>query len=135
MEHDKHVRQVQQRLMGFGVYWEAKKCQFAVAEVSFLGFVFTPTGVGMESIRMNTIEVWPTPKSLRDDQSLPEFTNLYRRFIQTYAKVTLPLTESLKKSETYYGKFSGVAAKWEWTREAELSFRKLKRTLTEEPIL
>jgi hypothetical protein len=63
------------------------------------------------------------------------FTNFYRRFIRKYAKVTLPLTELLKKSETSRGKKSEGSAKWEWTREAELAFRKLKRTFTEAPIL
>jgi len=49
--------------------------------------------------------------------------------------VTLPLTELLKNSETSRGKKSEGSAKWEWTREAELAFRKLKRTFTEAPIL
>jgi hypothetical protein len=43
--------------------------------------------------------------------------------------------ELLKKSETFRGKKSGGSAKREWTREAELAFRKLKRTFTEAPIL
>jgi hypothetical protein len=63
------------------------------------------------------------------------FTNFYQRFIWKYAKVTLPLTELLKKSETFRGKKSGGSAKWEWTREAELAFRKLKRPFTETLIL
>ena len=73
------------------------------------------------------------------------FTNFYRRFIRNYAKVTLPLTELLKKADKagkppegrprrekseYRGK-----VKWEWTRQAELAFRKLKRTFTKAPIL
>jgi hypothetical protein len=43
--------------------------------------------------------------------------------------------ELIKKSETFRGKKLGGSAKWEWTREAELAFRKLKRTFTEAPIL
>jgi hypothetical protein len=89
----------------------------------------------MESNRIATIEDWLTPKSMRDVQVLLGFTNFYRRFIQKYAKVTLPLTELLKKSETFRGKKSGGSAKWEWTREAELVFQKLKPTFTEAPIL
>jgi hypothetical protein len=92
-EHEEHVRQVLQRLKEFGVYCKAEKCQFGVSEVSFLGFVITPDGVGMESDRISTMKDWPTPKSVRDVEVLLGFTNFYQRFIRKYAKVTLPLTE------------------------------------------
>jgi hypothetical protein len=129
------VGQVLQRLREFGLYCNAEKCQFGVSEESFLGFVITPDGVGMESDRISTIEDWLTQKSVRDIQVLLGFTNFYRRFIRKYAKITLPLTELLKKSETSRGKKSEDSAKCEWTRESEFAFRKLKGTFTEAPIL
>jgi hypothetical protein len=50
--------------------------------------------------------------------------------------VTLLLTELLKKSETSpRGKKETHPAKWEWTRQAKVGFRKLKRTFTQQPIL
>jgi len=134
-EHEGHVRQVLQRLKEFDLYCQPEKCQFGVSEVGFLGFVITPDGVSMESDWIATIEDWPTPKSIRDVQVLLGFTNFYHRFIRKYAKVTLALTDLLKKSKTFRGKKSEGSAKWEWTREAELAFRKLKRTFTEAPIL
>jgi len=134
-EHEEHVRQVLQRLKEFSLYCKAEKCQFGVSEVGILGFVITPDGVGMESDLTATIKDWPTPKSMRDVQVLLGLTNFYRIFIRKYAKVTLPLTEFRKNSDTFRGKKSGGSAKWEWTREAELAFRKLKRTFTEAPIL
>jgi len=135
-EHEEHVSQVPQRLKEFGLYCTAEKCQFGVSQVGILGFVITPNGVGMESDRISTIEDWPTPKSVRDVQVLLGFRNFYRRFIRKYAQVTLPLTELLKKTEASpRGKKGAHTVKWEWTREAELVFRKLKRTFTEAPIL
>jgi len=94
----------------------------------------------MESDRISSIEDWPTPKSVRDVQVLLRFANFYRRFIRKYAKVTLPLTELLKKTETSNApktsqKSNKPTSKWEWTREAELAFRKLKRAFTGAPIL
>jgi len=96
-EHDEHVRQVLQQLREFSLYCKAKKFQFGVSEVGFLGFVITPDGVGMESDRISTIEDWPTPISVRHVQVLLGFTNFYRRFIRKYANVTLPLTELIKE--------------------------------------
>jgi hypothetical protein len=104
-------------------------------EAGFLGCVITPKGVSKESDQIATIEDWPTPESIRDVQVLLGFTNFYRSFILKYAKVTFPLTDVLKKSETFRCKKSKGSAKWEWTREAELAFRKLKWTFTEAPIL
>jgi len=134
-EHEEHVGQVLQRLKEFGLYWKADKCQFGVSEVGFQGFVITPDGVGMELDRISTIEDWPTLWPVRDVQVLLGFMNFYWRFIRKYAKVTLPLTELLKKSETSCGKISEGSAKWECTREAKLAFRNLTRTFTETPIL
>jgi hypothetical protein len=52
------------------------------------------------------------------------FTNFYRRFIRKYARVTTPISDLLKNSP----------GKWEWTRAAELAFRKLKKAFSEAPI-
>jgi hypothetical protein len=50
--------------------------------------------------------------------------------------VTLPLTEFLTKSAASpRGKKGAHTVKWKWTWEAELAFRKLKRTFTVAPIL
>jgi hypothetical protein len=139
-EHEDHVRKVLQRLQEFGLYCKAEKCQFGVSEVGFLGFIINSDGIGMESDRISTIEDWPTPKSVRDVQVLLGFANFYRRFIRKYAKVTLPLTELLKKTETSNAtktsqKSNKPTYKWKWTREAELAFRKRKRAFTGAPIL
>jgi len=98
----------------------------------------------MESDRISTIEDWPTPKSSRDVQVLLGFTNFYRRYIPKYSKVTLPLSERLKNADTADEPPKGRPrqktsencgkVKWEWTRQADLAFRKLKRTFTEAPI-
>jgi len=139
-EHDGHVRKVLERLREFGLYCKAEKCQFGVSEVGFLGFVINSEGVGMESDRISTIEDWPTPKSVWDIQVLLGFANFYRRFIWKYANITLPLTELLRKTETARAPRASEgplrpAPKWEWTREAELAFRNLKKAFTEAPIL
>jgi len=48
-EHKELVRKVLERLPEFGLYCKAKKCQFGVPEVSFLGFFSNLEGIGMES--------------------------------------------------------------------------------------
>ena len=68
---------------------------------------------------------------------------LHWRFIRKYAKNTLPLTELLKRTEITLETRPKSAlkaelkptTKWEWTREAELAFQKLKKAFTGAPIL
>jgi len=134
-EHEDQVRKVLQRLQQFGPHCKAEKCQFGVSEVAVLGFIINSDGIGMESDSISTIEDWPTPKSVRDVQVHLGFANFYRRSIRMYAKVTLPLTELLMKAETPNApktdqKSNKPTYKWEWTSEAELAFRKLKRGCT-----
>jgi len=131
-EHEEQVRKVLQRLREFGLYSKAEKCRFGVSEVGFLGCVIRPDGIAMESDRISTIEDWPTPESVRDVQVLLGFTNFYRRFIRKYAKVTTPISDLLQKAEITR---TSKQLKWEWTRDAELAFRKLKRAFTDAPIL
>jgi hypothetical protein len=80
----------------------------------------------MESDRISTIEDWPPPEPVRDVQVLLGFTSFYWRFIRKYAKVTAPISNLLKTQGS---------RKWEWTRDAELAFRILKKAFTEAPIL
>jgi hypothetical protein len=129
-EHEDHVKKVLARLREFGLFCKAAKCEFGVKKIGFLGYVISQDGVGMEGDRVATIEDWPTPGSLRDVQVFLGFTNFYRRFIRKYAKVSAPISDLLRKD--HQGK---EASKWEWTREAELAFRKLKRLFGEAPLL
>jgi hypothetical protein len=141
---------VLEQLQEFGLYCKAEKYQFGVSEVDYLGFMISSEGVGMELDRISTIEDWPTPESVHDIQVLLGFTNFYWRFIRKYAKVTCPHTELLKTADNPSGaeklgpssnrpryKKSGVVGKnkWEWTRKAELAFRKLKKAFNAASIL
>jgi len=98
-EHEDHVRKLLQRLREFGLHSKAAKSQFGVSEVGFVGFIINSDGIGMETDLISTIEDWPTLKSIWDVQVVLGFTNLYRRFIRNYAKIILPLTNLLKRTE------------------------------------
>jgi len=131
---------VLERNRGFGLYCKAELYEFGVSEVGFFGFVISSEEIGMESDSISTIEDWPTPKSVRDVQVLLGVANFYRGSIRKYAKDTYPLTELLKRGETadtikQSQKSNKPKYKWEWTRDAELAFRKLKKAFTDAPIL
>jgi len=125
-EDEDQVRKVLQCLPELELYCKAEKCQFQVREVVFLGYVIILYRISMESDRISTIEDWPTMESVRDVQVLLGFANFYTLFIRKYAKVTSPISNMLK---------THGLQRWEWARDAELAFRRLKMAFTEAPIL
>jgi hypothetical protein len=100
IEHEHHVWNVGQWLQEFGIYSNAVRCQFMPSEVSIVGLIINKEAIGMESHLICTGKNWPTLKSVCDVHVLVGIANFYRRFISNYAKVTLPLTELLRKTET-----------------------------------
>jgi len=74
-EHEESVCQLPLCLSPFSLNCNADRCQFGVSKDVFLGFVFTPDGIGMESVRISTIKDCLTLKSIRDVQVLHGFTN------------------------------------------------------------
>ena len=99
-EHVTHVRKVLEKLLEWELYASLEKCEFHVQQVEFLDYVISPEGVSMEKDKVSTIMDWPSPKSVHNIQVLLGFTNFYRRFIQAYSCVVLPITSLLRKSTT-----------------------------------
>ena len=93
-------------------------------EVSFIGFMISPNGVGMETDRIVTIEDWPTPKSICDLHVLLGFTNFYWRFIEGFSHITWPLFDLTKADSAF-----------KWSSEEKLAFDTLRERITLAPIL
>ena len=97
LEHQHHVRLVLQRLREAGLYVKPEKCQFAVSEVSFLGYLISANGIRMDPKKVEAVTSWPTPQSQHDIQVFLGFANFYRRFIKDYSKIAHPLTILTRK--------------------------------------
>ena len=123
-EHILHVRTVLQKLLSAGLYAKLEKCKFHVQKVSFLGFIILSEGISMDPERIRTVAEWPVPESVIDIQVFLGFSNFYRRFIEGYSRVVLPITRLLRKGQPFV-----------WSAEAQASFDKLKSLFTSAPIL
>lgn len=98
-EHVKHVREVLDRLRKFRLYIKLSKCEFHTRRVGYLGFIVTPEGIEMEQDRVASIEDWPEPENPREILMFTGFANFYRRFIEGYSRITLPLTELTREEK------------------------------------
>lgn len=125
-EHEQHVRRVLERLRQWKLYINLAKCEFHTQSVTFLGFVVSPEGIHMERARVEAIEQWPLPRTVRDIQAFLGFAGFYRRFIHRYSKITSPLTDLLK------GNAKGPI---ELPIAAKAAFKHLKAVFTQAPVL
>ena len=92
--------------------------------MTFVGYMVSKQGIGMDPSKVNAILDWPTPKNIKEVKSFLGFANFYRKFILHYSSLTTPLTSLTRK---------GV--KFSWSSQADEAFRALKLAFTSAPIL
>ncbi|CAA0806698.1 Uncharacterized mitochondrial protein AtMg00860, partial [Striga hermonthica] len=110
-EHEEHLRAV-------------LKCEFWLQRVAFLGHIITSAGIEVYPSKIAAVQNWSAPKNLSEVRSFLGLAGYYRRFIEGFSKIALPLSHLTRKS-----------VKFEWTNRCESSFQELKRRLTTAPVL
>ena len=90
----------------------------------FLGHVVSAEGVSVDPQKIEAIVNWERPTNVTEVRSFLGLAGYYRRFVEGFSKIALPLSSLTKK-----------VAKFEWTNECEQSFQKLKERLVSAPIL
>ncbi|XP_028120977.1 uncharacterized protein LOC114318317 [Camellia sinensis] len=122
--HEDHLRLILQTLREKKLYAKLKKCEFWLQEVAFLGHVVIKEGVSVDPHKVEAIVNWPTPTNVTEIRSFMGLAGYYRRFVQNFSKIAVPLTQLTRK---------GVA--FEWSEERESAFQELKTRLTTAPVL
>ena len=100
-QHEHHVKQVLERLRSANLYAKLTKCEFHQKELKFLGYLINDKGISMDEDRVQAIQEWPMPKSVKDIQSFMGFTGFFRKFIKNYSIITAPLTNMLHGANKY----------------------------------
>ena len=91
-EHVGHVRRVLARLREANLYAKLEKCTFGSKEVEFLGYLVSHKGLRLDPSKVETIVDWQTSIDVTAVQTFLEFANFYRKFIQAFSEIVLPLT-------------------------------------------
>jgi hypothetical protein len=123
-QHIEHVSKVFQRLQDNLLYVKLEKCAFSVSSVDFLGYIISDSGIGVDPKKIESISSWPVPNSIKALQSFLGFANFYRMFLPHYSKTVGPMLQLLKKDQ-----------KFQWNKECQTSFDKLKSEFSTAPIL
>jgi len=95
-DHERHLRDVLQRLSAAGLVLNTEKCQFAVKELDFLGHHVSSAGIAPLASRVAALQRHPRPGTVQELMAFLGTINFYRRFIPKAAAILRPLTESLK---------------------------------------
>jgi len=124
-EHETHVRMILKVLEQAGLYLDISKCEFSTQSTKYLGFIIEAgKGIRMDPEKVEAIQGWQAPTTVKGVRGFLGFANFYRRFIRDYSDLTAPLTRLTKKDTPF-----------QWTQEADDAFKKLKDLFVSEPIL
>ncbi|MCI53751.1 retrotransposon protein, partial [Trifolium medium] len=90
--------------------------EFWLREVSFLGHVISSGGIAVDPGKVEAVQDWGTLESVTEIRSFLGLAGYYRRFIEGFSKIALPLTQLTRKSQAFV-----------WDDKCENSFQELKR--------
>ena len=123
-EHKEHVHLVLQTLQNAKLLVEPEKSDFHKQYVKYLGYTISPGKIGMDKSKIQAIEEWPVPKSIRDVRAFLGYVNFYRRFITGYGGIATPLTNLTRKNTPFI-----------WDNTAQQAFEDIKARVVSKPIL
>jgi len=123
-ERAEHLRILLQVLKEKQLFAKLSKCEFWLQEVSFLGHVISKGGITVDPSKVDAVMHWESPNSVFGVRSFLGLAGYYRRFIEGFSKLALPLTQLTQKGQAYV-----------WDSKCENSFLELKKRLTSTPVL
>ncbi|KZV40192.1 DNA/RNA polymerase superfamily protein [Dorcoceras hygrometricum] len=123
-EHVQHLRILLQILKDKQLFAKFSKCDFWMEKVSFLGHIISRDGIEVDPAKVEAVRDWPAPKNVIEIRSFLGLAGYYRRFIQGFSKIAVPLTTLTRKK-----------VKYNWTEECQASFERLKQAVIEAPVL
>ena len=123
-EHEYHLRIVLQLLRDHQLYAKFSKCEFWLTEVGFLGHVMLASSVSMDREKVEAVMSWERQKSLFEIRSFLGLAGYYRRFIEDFSLLAVPMMRLTRKE-----------VKFDWDDRCEEAFQELKRRLTTATIL
>ena len=115
-DHKPLVQEVLGRLKANRLQANLRKSVFEKQEVEFVGFMVTAKGLRMSDRKIEAVQTWPTPRTVKNVQEFLGFANFYRRFIQNFSHLTHPMTQLTRKDEP-----------WKWSAQCEKAFGDMKK--------
>ena len=136
-DHASHVLQVLKHLHERGLQVDIDKCKFNTTRVKYLGMIVTTSGLKIDIKKVEAIEKWEAPLSVKDVQAFLRFANFYCQFIPEFLKKVKPLNELTKETQ-YTTRKGNKKIRYEafhWSTTCQQAFEDLKLAFTIAPVL
>ena len=92
--------------------------------MEFLGLIIGQGKVEMDKKKLEAIEKWKPPTTVKGVRSFTGFVNFYRKFIPNFSNIVAPLNLLTRKGKP-----------WKWTPLQQTTFDELKRIFSSAPVL
>ena len=123
-EHEKHLHVVLQTLRKHQLFARLRKYEFLLDQIYFLGYVVSKDGISANLGKVEVVLSWKRPTTVAEVRSFLGMAGYYRCFIESFSKITLPLTRLTQKNVQFV-----------WSKECQSSFEELKKKLVSTPVL
>ena len=100
------------------------KCYLFQEQCTFLGHTVNADGTTCEQQKVDAVQTWPEPTTVKEVRSFLGTCSYYRKYIPHFAEVAAPLTNLTRKTQ-----------KFVWSPACQEAFDTLKKLLTTAPIL
>lgn len=100
-DHVGHLRTVLQMLKEKKMYDKLPKCEFWLEEVSFLIHVISSGSIIVDPAKVDAILQWEAPKLVIEIKIFLGLFGYYRRFIEGFSKLSIPLTQLTQKGKAF----------------------------------
>ena len=128
-EHMEHLKIVFERFQEYGIVVNQDKCSFGKSEIDFLGFRISSDGLRPTQSKIEAIQNFPKPKTIKELRRFLAMINFYRRFLPKAAMEQAPLNQLLKNS------VKNDKRPVPWSVETEEAFEKCKLSLSNSTLL
>uniref|UniRef100_A0AB38Z2N7 RNA-directed DNA polymerase n=1 Tax=Chalana errantivirus TaxID=3078400 RepID=A0AB38Z2N7_9VIRU len=136
-EHLQNLKIIFETLRNANFKINPDKSEFLKSEVEFLGFIVSTNGLKPNMKKIECIQKYPLPTTVKDLRAFLGLSGYYRRFVKNYAATAKPLTKLLRREEGQ-GRISKTQSKnfpINLDKEAQAAFQTLKDVLSSEDVL
>lgn len=122
--HNKNLIDIFSRLRKVNLKLNPSKCKFLRKDVLYLGHVVSAEGIKPDPEKTKAINSYPTPQNSDEVRRFVAFSNYYRKFIPSFAEITLPLNKLCRKH-----------VQFDWSDECQKAFEKVKSILSSPKVM
>ena len=118
--HEEHLCQFFHRIQNAGLNLRGRKCHIGMHKVSYLGHIFSSSGMAPNRQKVQAVHDWPVPTDVTAVHRFLGLASYYRHYISNFASIASPLHHLTQKGVSF-----------SWTLECQQAFCSLKEKLVQ----